>query len=276
MRLDTSEIPIDSAPARCCHLAMEKWALVTGASSGIGRELATLFALDHWNVLLAARNVTRLSELATELETNHKVRTKVVSSDLSVPGAAARLYETTRGLGSITALVNNAGFGHYGDFAATPLETHQSMIQVNLAALVELTHLFLPGMIERRNGIILNVGSLAAFQPGPTVNVYYATKAFVYSFSRALAIELQNTGVTVTVLNPGTTRTEFFQRAKIPMNRPFPLMDARKVAQAGYRAAMEGRSSVTPGLVNKLMSLVSPCLPSALTARAVRRIHAGK
>jgi uncharacterized protein len=252
---------------------MNRWALITGASSGIGLELSKLFARDGWNVVLTARNEPRLRELANELEQQHCAKSKIIAEDLSLPGAADRLFAATREL-PISALVNNAGFGHYGDFANSPAEVHQSMIQVNVSALVDLTHLFLPGMLARRQGIILNVGSVAAFQPGPTVNVYYATKAFVYSFTYALAMELKGSGVTATVLNPGTTRTEFFQRAKIHMSRPFPLMDPQQVALVGYRAAMSGSTSATPGLVNRIISVVSPCLPSRLTAGVVARIHA--
>ncbi len=253
---------------------MERWALVTGASSGIGLELAKLFAQDGWNLVLTARNERRLKELAFELETLSHVSTKVIVADLSAPDACREVFDACKSI-ELSALVNNAGFGHYGDFAETALNVHQDMIRVNISAMVELTHLFLPGMLARKQGIILNVGSLAAFQPGPTVNVYYATKAFVYSFSYALALELGGSGVTVTVLNPGTTRTGFFKRANIHMNRPYPLMDAAIVARVGYRAALKGRRSATPGLVNRLMSIVSPCLPSALTAKIVARIHSG-
>lgn len=251
---------------------MAAWALITGASSGIGLELAKLFGGDGWNLALVARDETRLQALAEELKARHKVEARVCPMDLSLPNAAGRLFESLRDV-EIAALVNNAGFGCYGRFAEIPLETHQEMVQVNITALMDLTHLFLPGMISRRRGMILNVGSVAAFQPGPTINVYYASKAFVYSFSQALASELEGSGVTVTVLNPGTTRTRFFDRAGVHMKRPFPLMDARQVALVGYRAAIKGRRSATPGFMNRLISLVSPSLPSRLTASIVARIH---
>jgi short-subunit dehydrogenase len=173
----------------------------------------------------------------------------------------------------VSALVNNAGFGHYGAFAETDLKLQSDMMQVNMHALVELTHLFLQPMLARRAGRILNVASVAAFQPGPTVNIYYASKAFVYSFSYALAAELEGTGVTVTALCPGTTRTEFFERAHIKLSRPWPLMDAGKVAQLGFQGMMKGKRVVIPGFTNRLMAAISPCLPSRLTSGIVRRVH---
>jgi short-subunit dehydrogenase len=251
---------------------MAACALITGASSGIGVELARLFASDGWNVALVARDEAKLCALADELKGLHKIEARVCRTDLAVPNAARNLFESLNEI-EISALVNNAGFGCYGYFAEVPLETHRQLVQVNIQALIDLTHFFLPAMVIRKRGMILNVGSVAAFQPGPTMNVYYASKAFVYSFSQALATELEGSGVTVTVLNPGTTRTRFFDRAGVHMKRPFPLMDAREVAMAGYRAALRGRRSVTPGLMNQLISLFSPCLPSRLTASIVAKIH---
>jgi short-subunit dehydrogenase len=253
---------------------MENWALITGASAGIGCELAKIFAANNSNVLLVARDETRLRNLATELERQYKVQTRVVPKDLARPGAAAEIFTATANI-PVNVLVNNAGFGSYGLFAKTPLARQTELMQVNMTALIELTHLFLQPMLARREGRILNVASIAAFQPGPIVNVYYASKAFVYSFSYALANELNGTGVTVTTLCPGTTRTEFFERARFHMKRPFPLMEARLVALQGYRGMMQGKRVVVPGLLNRLMSILSPCVPSRLTSGIVRRIHEG-
>jgi short-subunit dehydrogenase len=147
------------------------------------------------------------------------------------------------------------------------------MMQVNMMALIELTYLFLQPMLQRRHGRILNVASLAAFQPGPTVNVYYATKAFVYSFTYALADEVEPQGIRVTALCPGSTRTEFFQRARVPMERPWPLDDPRHVARVGFDALMRGKRVAIPGIKHRLMAALSPCLPSRWTARIVRRLH---
>lgn len=251
---------------------MDSWALVTGASTGIGAELARLLAANRCNVVLVARTQARLEQLAKELTSQHPIQARVVPCDLSQPSAAANLFAAVRDL-PISILVNNAGFGHYGLFVESDLAVQTGMMQTNMTALAELCHLFAQPMVERRSGRILNVASIAAFQPGPTVNTYYASKAFVYSFSYALAMELKGTGVTVTTLCPGTTRTDFFARANIHMKRPFPLMDPRTVAKAGYRGLMQGKRVVIPGLVNKIMAYFSPCLPSALTAAIVRYLH---
>lgn len=251
---------------------MDSWALITGASTGIGAELARIFAANHFNLVLVSRTRSRLEQLAKELTSQHNIQARVVPCDLSQPNAAANLFAAVRDL-PISILVNNAGFGHYGRFLESDLAVQTGMMQTNMTALVELCHLFARPMLERRSGRILNVASIAAFQPGPTVNTYYASKAFVFSFSYALAMELKGTGVTVTTLCPGTTRTEFFARANIHMKRPFPLMDPRAVAQAGYRGLMHGKRVVIPGPINKLMAWFSPCLPSALTAAIVRYLH---
>ena len=252
--------------------AMEKWALITGASAGIGRELAELFAADHVNLVLVARDQARLNDFATELRSRHHIETLVIVQDLSRPGAAAEVFAVV-GARPVWALVNNAGFGAYGPFANSDLKRQSAMMQLNMTALVELTHLFLQPMLQRGEGRILNVASTAAFQPGPRVNVYYATKAFVYSFSYALADELEGTGVHVTTLCPGTTRTEFFERAGISMQRPWPMMEPRAVAEAGYHGLMRGSRVVIPGLANKLASFLAKRAPARLTSAVVKRIH---
>ena len=252
---------------------MKDWALITGASAGIGLELARLFAAGGHNLVLVARDEKRLSALASELKQAHEIETRVLPADLARPGAAAAIFEGVRDL-EVSVLVNNAGFGHYGEFARTDLRAQSDLIQVNIAALVELTHHFLQPMLKRNRGRILNVASVAAFQPGPTVNVYYASKAFVYSFSYALANELANTAITVTTLCPGTTRTEFFDRANIHMSRPWPMTSAREVAEVGYRATMRGQRVAIPGLMNRIMARVSPCLPSRWTSAIVKKVHA--
>ena len=253
---------------------MGDWALITGASAGIGHELAKLFAADGHNVILIARNEARLKTLAAELQQQHRVQTKVLAKDLAQPNAASAIFSELQQL-PVAMLVNNAGFGHYGQFAKTSLALQTDMMQVNMRALVELTYLFVQPMLERRAGRILNVASTAAFQPGPTVNVYYASKAFVYSFSYALANELAGTGISVTTLCPGTTRTEFFERAQIHMKRPWPLMEASTVARLGYRGMLKGKRVVIPGIMNRIMAALSPCAPARLTSGIVRRIHEG-
>ncbi len=251
---------------------MDKWALITGASSGIGLELARVFAGDQWNVLLVARDTARLEKLAAELRSASHVQAVTLPGDLSRPGAPAEIFAAA-GHTPVSALVNNAGFGSYGEFARVPLESQRNLMQVNMISLVELTHLFLQPMLAAGEGSILNVASTAAFQPGPTVNVYYASKAFVYSFSYALAVELKGTGVTVTTLCPGMTRTGFFHRAHLRL-RTGLAMDPDKVAQAGYAGMLKGKRIVVPGLMNRLMVFLSKRTPPALTSTIVRRIHA--
>jgi len=251
---------------------MENWALITGATTGIGRELAEVFATNRFNLALVARNEERLRVVSDELREVHKVEVKVVPQDLGLPGAAAQVFQKLNQT-SISVLVNNAGFGAYGPFAESDLTVQTNMMQVNMIALAELTHLFVKPMIVRRAGRILNVASTAAFQPGPKVNVYYATKAFVFSFSYALADELRGTGVSLTVLCPGMTRTEFQKRAQVREGGPWPMMSAQSVAEIGFRGLMNGKRVVIPGIMNRLGSFFARRAPLRLTSAIVRRIH---
>ena len=251
---------------------MHDWVLITGASSGIGLELARRFAADRFNLILVARNETRLRELADQLRAENGIETKIFAQDLSEPDSAKAVFESVKDI-SVSMLVNNAGLGFYGAFAQSSFAEQTQMMQVNMTALVQLTHWFLPAMLARKNGRILNVASTAAFQPGPMVNVYYATKAFVHSFSYALAQELENSGVTVTALCPGTTHTEFFSRGHFGSRRAPFTMNARDVAEAGYRGLMRGQRVVIPGWTNKISSLLAKRLPLRWTTAVVRRIH---
>jgi short-subunit dehydrogenase len=246
------------------------FALITGASSGIGWELAKLFAAGRYDVFLVARNESALKNLARDLEGQHGIRAVPIIADLSRPGASVQITESTGGA-EITALVNNAGFGLLGPFSSTPLDRDLEMIQVNIAALTELTRRLLPGMIERRRGMILNVASTAAFQPGPLMAVYYASKAYVLSFSLALSVELAGTGVTSTLLCPGPTRTGFQAVAGArEMRMEGYVADAASVARAGYRAMLRGRSMVTPGAINNALALGTRMVPRIWTARIAR------
>jgi hypothetical protein len=251
---------------------MEDWALITGASSGIGRELAKVFAANKFNVVLVARNAQRLKQLGEEIAASYKVSVKVLAHDLGQPGAASEIFRASRET-TISVLVNNAGFGSYGSFAKADLPLQTDMMQVNMVALVQLTHLFIQPMVARGRGRILNVASTAAFQPGPMVNVYYATKAFVYSFTYALADELSGTGVTATALCPGMTRTEFQQRARMSHGSSWPLMSAAEVASAGYRGLMKGKRVVIPGVLNQIGAFLAKRVPARLASAVVRRIH---
>lgn len=252
---------------------MLPWALITGASTGIGLELARVFARNRHNLILVARNEPRLHALAAELQSVAAVECLVLPQDLSRPGAAATLFDRCRHK-EVSVLVNNAGVGSFGAVASTDLQRLNDLMQVNMTALVELTHYCLHPMLARKSGRILNVASVAAFVPGPTVNLYYASKAFVYSFSYALAEEVEAQGVTVTTLCPGSTRTEFFDRAGVHMKRPYPMMSAHDVAEIGFRGLMKGKRVVIPGFTNRLMAFLVKRLPPRIPAKMVRRIHA--
>ena len=249
--------------------------LVTGASSGIGCALARTFARKGHNLILIARDKARLEQLADELRGETGVRVEVLPQDLSIPGAARTIIDqlAQRAL-TVDILVNNAGFDVYGNFCETDWTKELQMIQVNLIALTELTKLLLPGMQKRRKGRILNLGSTGSFIPTPLNAVYSATKAYILNFSAALAEELRGSGVTVTTLCPGATRTEFQQRAGITNIAllKFGAMDAEAVAEVGYRAVMSGRRVAIPGLYNKLQVFLSRFLPGSWLTKAAKRM----
>jgi short-subunit dehydrogenase len=252
-------------------------ALVTGASSGIGRSLAEIFAAEGWDLVLTARDAGALRALGADLERRHGARATILPADLADPDSprllAARASET--GL-AIDALVNNAGFGSYGAFAATALERELAMLRVNIVALTHLTKLLLPAMLERRRGYVLNVASTAAFQPGPFMAVYYASKAYVLHWSEALAEEVRGSGVVVTALCPGPTRTNFQTGAKMEtarLVRGSLMMEPEPVARAGYAGLLRGRRVVIPGARNRFMARAVRLLPRSLVPRLVRRFQ---
>jgi len=254
--------------------ADRKTALVTGASSGIGLELARIFAREGYNLVLVARNADRLRQLASELEKAHGARSLILATDLTEPGAAAYvLDQTTRAGLQLDVLVNNAGFGQYGLFAENDLEECLRQIQLNVTTLTHLTRLYLPGMIERKSGRILNVASTAAFQPGPLMAVYFASKAYVLHFSEALANELNGSGVSVTCLCPGATVTEFHKRANATGQRLLKMgaMDARTVAEDGYCAMMAGKPVVISGFKNWLVAQSVRFSPRRLVTAIARK-----
>ena len=253
-------------------------ALITGASSGIGLELASLAAQDGHDLVLVARQRERLETVGRGLAEEYGVRVSVLAKDLGLPSAPAELGRSLaeRGI-AIDVLVNNAGFGVYGFFAQTSLDRELEMIQVNIAALTHLTKLVLAGMLERRRGRILNVASTAAFQPGPIMAVYYATKAYVLSFSEALASECAGTGVTVTALCPGPTRTEFEGRAgspeEIAVRKKGFVMGASQVAREGWRGMKSGKRLVIPGTANRLLVQLERVTPRRVVTAMSRRIR---
>ncbi len=253
-------------------------ALITGASSGIGLELAKIFAAHNYNLILVARREERLREIAQEL-TSQDVQVHIIPSDLSEVDASQKLFDETqkRGL-PVDILVNNAGFGLEGSFLETDWEKEDEMICLNILTLTGLTKYFMHHMVEQGKGKILNVASTAAFLPGPFMSVYYASKAYVLSFSKALAYELKDTNVTVSVLCPGPTKTEFQDRAGVQNSALFsgkrmPVSTAREVAQAGFNGLMKGKTVIIPGLLNRIGVVGSRFSPSSVTNRMVEELH---
>ncbi len=247
-------------------------ALITGASAGLGLELARLAARDGCDLVLVARRRERLEALGTELRAAHGVGVTVLDGDLARPAAAQTIAERVEAAGlAIDVLINNAGFGTLGPFAESDRARQLEMIDVNVRALVELTHRFLPGMLARRKGRILNLASVAGFAPGPYMATYYASKAFVLSFTEGLATELRGTGVTATASCPGPTATEFGDVAGGSRTKLFRhLAGAEKVARHAYRAMLAGDVVAIPGVMNELLAQSARIGPRAL----VRRIAA--
>jgi uncharacterized protein len=254
--------------------ANRRWAVVTGASSGIGAEIARVLAGRGYALVLVARREERLAALAGELAGPEPV--EVLALDLAEPGAPARLFAALDGRGiALHTLVNNAGFGLRGAFADLPLDRQEAMVDVNVRALTSLSRLALPGLIGRRAGGILNLASLAAFQAGPHLAVYYATKAYVLSLSEALHEEAKPHGVVVTALCPGPVRTEFIDKAGMGDLKLFrsAAMDAATVARAGVDGYEAGRAIVIPGARNRLGALGAKLLPRAVSRRVAGMIQ---
>ena len=242
------------------------WALITGASAGIGVELAKCCARDY-DVILTARREAPLQDLARQIEADGR-KTKVVVCDLGSANGPAELARACEGL-EVEILINNAGYGLAGRFAELPTDGQAGEIDLNIRALTSLSRLFVPAMIERKRGRILNVASTAAFQPGPFMSVYCASKAYVLSFSLALNEELRGTGVTATALCPGPTATEFAQVSGASENlfSKKKTMSAKRVAELGYRALRRGKGTVITGLQNRLMAFSTRLVPRGFTAR---------
>ena len=250
-----------------------KTVLITGASGGIGYELAKLFARDRHNLILVARSADKLTLVANELEARG-ISIKTIAIDLSEPPAPRFIYDQLQRENiAVDILINNAGFGAFGEFAHMPDEQIFGQINLNIIALTQLTKLFLPAMIQRRSGRIMNVASTAGFQPGPLMAVYYATKAYVISFSEAIANELANSGVTVTCFCPGATHTGFATRAGNDKSRLFKQMGAmsvERVALDGYRAVMEGRTLAISGAHNWVVAQSTRFSPRKLVTAISR------
>jgi len=256
-----------------------KTALITGASSGIGLELARLFAADHYRLVLVARNRAALQQIGEELQARHGIEVRISPKDLAHPSSPIELYQELQETGiAVDVLVNNAGFGGSGPFLQTDWHHEAEMIQVNIVALTHLTKLFLP-QIHARRGKVLNVGSVAAFLPGPYTAIYYASKAYVLHFSEGLAEELSGSGVTVTCLSPGPVETGFQKRAhsggSSRANAPL-YMDVQEVARAGYEGLKQGKRIVIPGWKNRLLTEALRLVPRNTVTKTVGRMYKSK
>jgi short-subunit dehydrogenase len=253
----------------------QRTALITGASGGIGLALASVFAKHGYNIVLVARNEEKLKAVKSSLEKDHKVLAYVIPADLLESNVSQLIFQKAKALGlEIDVLVNNAGFAEYGLFADAELKGQLGMIALNIAAPTELTHLFLKDMILRKSGSILNVASTAAFQPGPLMAVYYASKAYVLSFSEGIRNEVKGYGIAVTALCPGPTKTDFFaKQPKMKDSRlinSVSLMSADEVAETGYHALMKNKAVAIPGLMNKLLAFSTRFSPRSLTTQISR------
>ncbi|MGI9534859.1 MAG: SDR family NAD(P)-dependent oxidoreductase [Thermodesulfobacteriota bacterium] len=248
-------------------------ALITGASSGIGLELARLFAGDGHDLVLVARREQLLIKVADELKSDFGVNVTVISKDLTLKDSTRDIYnQLTKAGTEISIVVNNAGFGAVGEFTELEYERQINMLNLNINALVSLSRLFLPGMLERNHGGILNVGSLAGFQPGPYASIYYATKAFVLSFTEGLTEELKGKKIKISCLAPGPTNTEFGEISGLDKSFLFKFgtMSAREVARQGYMGFKNGKTVVIPGFTNRLLPFLVRISPRIL----VRKITA--
>jgi uncharacterized protein len=252
-------------------------ALITGASNGIGLELAKLHASKGGNLVLVARNKSKLDELKTELESQYKVSVYTIGKDLSANNSAQEVYdETTKQNIQIDYLINNAGFGNFGMFIETDWNKELQMINLNITTLTHFTKLYLQDMVKRSSGKIMNVASTAAFQSGPTMAVYYATKAYVLSFSEAVDNEVSDKGVTITTLCPGATESGFqaaaaMEESNLVKGKKLPT--SKEVAEYGYKAMMKGKTVAIHGLMNYLMANSVRFTPRALVVKLTRKIQ---
>ena len=256
---------------------MSRTALITGASGGIGLELSRIFAQDGYDVVLVARSEDKLTKIKNAIEKRYGVNAYVFSCDLAQQDAAQKVLEFTDSNSlCIDVLVNNAGFGDCGSFEGSEWQKQYDMIRLNIIALMQLTHCYLPRMKEKRDGRILNIASVASLCPGPNMSVYYASKAFVRNFSEALAEESREYGVTVTALCPGPVDTGFEKAANVgnaPAFSLIPLADPRDVALCGYRALMKGRTLTYYGITAKAMSVAVRLLPRSASRKIAAKLN---
>ena len=258
-------------------MSSNSFTLITGASGGIGYDLAMIAAGKGKNLVLVARSADKLDRLAETIRENGKSEVIPIAVDLSEESGVKKLIaEISAQNVHVDSLINNAGFGDFGDFAKADLSKNMEMIRLNISALTQLTHFALQGMLKAGNGKIMNVASTAAFMPGPGMAVYYASKAYVLSFSEALTRELKGSGVTVTTLCPGPTDTDFAASAglgKSLMHRMLPPATSMQVAEAGYKAMIKGKAIEIPGLTNKLSAISTRFTPRSLVRNMIYGIH---
>lgn len=263
---------------------MSKQAIITGASGGIGKELAITMAKDGWNLILVARRKDFLASLKKDLESKYGVIVSAIAMDLAKPGAGKKLFSETqknsKSEPAIDALINNAGFGLGGSFLSLDSQKQCEMINLNIRVLTELTHLYLPQIKKSPHGLLINVASIVGFQPGPYMNVYYATKAYVLHFTEALAVELKqkHKNVKISALCPGPTATDFFsnagmEKSKLSGARMAILMSAKKVAQIGYKKALKGKVVVIPGFFNSLLVSLVKLSPRFFTRHLAGQLN---
>lgn len=256
---------------------MKNTALITGASNGIGLELARVHAAKGDNLVLVARNLKKLEELKTELESAHKISVVILAKDLAARNSALDIYNEVKQKNiRIDYLINNAGFGDFGLFYETSWEKEEQMINLNISTLTHFTKLFIKDMVARGSGKIMNVASTAAFQSGPTMAVYYATKAYVLSFSEAIDNEVRSKGVTVTALCPGATESGFqeaaaMQESRLVKGRKLPT--SREVAEYGYKAMMNGKTVAIHGLMNAIMANAVRFMPRSVVVKVTRMVQ---
>lgn len=254
-----------------------KIVLITGASSGIGLHLAREFARHGHSLILVAPVPSELEQISTEIQTEFQVGVQPMAKDLTDADAPQEIFDTLASSRTvIDILVNNAGLGQRGRFWETPPDRDIEMIRLNVEAVVRLTRLFLPPMLARRHGRILNTASVAGFEPGPNLAVYHATKAFVLSFSESLATELEDTGVTLTALCPGPTDTDFFPKADMvdtPAFQKAKVMPPQPVAEAAYEALMNGARVIVPGAMNKALVASRRILPESAQAKKNEKLY---
>lgn len=256
---------------------MKKTALITGASSGIGKEFARIHAESGGDLIIVARRLEKLEELKKELEGKYKVQVIPIVKDLGVPGAANALFdEVKRKNIQVDYLINNAGFGLRGKFHELPWERQKEMINLNMIALTELMYLFLPEMVDRNSGKILNISSTASLMPGPLQAVYFASKSYVTSISNAVAEELHDTNITVTALMPGATETEFAKTSGLEGTDLFKnTVSPRSVAQDGYKAMIKGKLNVISGFpfTLRISTALIPFMPKKMVLKQMRKMQ---